>query len=346
MATLTETAYYTRRILTIGGILLAGFIVLRISINLTLKIWRRLHPAPPPKPTVSFGKIPQLAFPESQSAGLTFKLETIEGKLPKLTNIAKVYLMPKETPTFLTLDKAKEKAAALGFRGQPEVISQNLYRWRNNSTTMEMDIYTGNFKLRFPYKDDQSLLVNKNLASSQQAIQEAKNFLGGRNLLGKDLSAGLGEAIYFRFVPPDLVPAASLSEADFVRVNLFRADMDEMKILPPDPKHSLVSFLFSGSRDGTKRIVEIDYNYFPVDQEIFATYPLRSVDTAWQELQQGNGYIANSGENGGTSATIRKVYLGYFDASSPQNYLQPIYVFEGDNGFIAYTAALDPKWLE
>jgi hypothetical protein len=346
MATLTETAYYARKTLAIGGILLAAFIVLRISLNLAIKVWHRLHPAPPPKPTVSFGKIPQPVFPESNASGFTFKLETIEGKLPNLGNIGKVYLMPKETPTFLTLDRAKEKASTLGFRGEAEAISQNLYRWRNGSTTLEMDILTGNFKLRYPYKDDQSLLVNKNLPSSQQAIQEAKSFLGGRNLLGKDVSAGTGETIYLRFVPPDLVPAISLSEADFIRVNLFRADLDKMKILPPNPKHSLISFLFSGSREGGKRIVEIDYNYFPIEQEISATYPLRSVETAWQELQAGEGYIANPPETGGTSPIIRKVYLAYYDSASSQNYLQPIYVFEGDDEFMAYTAALDPKWLE
>lgn len=345
MATLTETAYYTRRILLIGGILLVGFLVLKTSFRLATNVWRKFRPPPPPEPTVSFGALPSPVFPESPERELKFKLETIEGQLPELEKIGKVYFMPKKTPTFLAVDQAKSKAGRMGFRGEPEQLSQTLYRWREETTVLTMDILNGNFQIRYPYKEDQSLLVNKNLPDRQQAAQEARRFLSGYGLLGDDLNNGKAEVLYFRFAPPNLIPALSLSEADFVRVNLFRADLDEMEILPPDPKHSLVSFLISGSRETEKRIVEIDYTYFPIEEEIFGTYPLKPVETAWQELQQGKGYIANLGENEG-QITIRKVSLAYYDSRASQNYLQLIYIFRGDNEFLAYVPAVDPKWSE
>jgi len=92
--------------------------------------------------------------------------------------------------------------------------------------------------------------------------------------------------------------------------------------------------------------VEISYVYFPVEKEIFGTYPLKPVTQAWNELQQGQGYIANLGQNEDGQVTVRKVYLGYYDADTPQHYLQPIYVFEGDKSFFAYVPAVEPKWTE
>jgi len=287
-------------------------------------------------------------LPQEKSK-LSFKLETIQGGLPKLPPVGKVYFMPKEGPNLLALERAGEKAQKMGFRSQPEKISQTIYRWTNQKippTTLEMDINTGNFHLRYPYETDQELLTGKNLPANQQAASEAKNFLSTNGLLTDDLATGSAEFDYLRFTPPSLTPAISLSEADFVRVNLFRANLDGLKILPPNPKESLISFLFSGSREFGKRIIEVNYNYFPIEKEIFATYPLKPINTAWQELQGGQGFIANFGQNEQGQITIRQIYLSYYDAKDPQNFLQPIYVFEGDRNFFAYVPAVDPKWTE
>jgi len=353
MATLTQTAYWTRKGMLVGTIVLIGFIVLKVSLTLAGNVWRKIHPPPPPPPTVAFGKLPKLAFPEQNPpAGetkLIFKLETIQGGLPKLSTIGKVYFMPKEGPNLLALDRARQKAQKMGFRSQSEKVSETVYRWTDQKTpptTLEMDINTGNFYLRYPYEDDQALLTSKNLPPNQQAASEARNFLASNGLLTDDLATGSAEFDYLRFTPPTLVSAISLSEADFVRVNLFRASLDSLKILPPNPKESLISFLFSGSRELGKRIIEINYNYFPVEKETFATYPLKPINTAWQELQGGQGYIANLGQNEQGQITIRQVYLGYYDAKDPQNFLQPIYVFEGDKNFFGYVSAIDPKWTE
>ena len=190
------------------------------------------------------------------------------------------------------------------------------------------------------------ILTSKNLPTNQQAAQEAKNFLVSNGLLAEDLANGTAEFEYLRFSTPELIPVSSLSEADFIRVNLFRANLDDLRILPPNPKKSLISFLFSGSRTPGKRIIEINYTYFPLEKEIFATYPLKPITQAWGELQQGQGFIANLGQNENGQVTIRKVYLAYYDSETLQHYLQPIYVFEGDRNFWGYVPAIDPKWTE
>lgn len=350
MATLTETAYWTRKGVKWGTIALVTFIILRTGFKIGKNIWRQIHPPPPPPPTVSFGKLPKLIFPEEKITGeksqLSFRLETIEGTLPKLPTIGRVYFMPIKEPNLLDLERANLLARKMGFQNQPEKIRENLYRWREGNTTLEININTLNFHLFYDYSQDQEVFTSKNLPTNQQAAQEVKNFLTTNGLLTEDLSQGIAEFEYLRFTALELIPAPSLSEADFIRVNLFRAPLSDLKILPPNPKKSLISFLFSGSRTPEKRIIEINYTYFPIEKEIWATYPLKPINQAWNELQAGQGFIANLGTNENKQIIIRKIYLAFYDSPTPQQYLQPIYVFEGDNNFFGYVPAIDPKWWE
>lgn len=351
MTNLTQTAFYMRRLLKIGVFLVLLLIIFRTSLKITSRLWLKYHPTPPPPPTVAFGKLPKLSFPENPKVAdkkFSFKLETIQGGLPKLSDIGKVYFMPKEGSNFLSLDRASEWAKKIGFTNEPQQINESTYKWTTQtspSTTLEMNIFTGNFKLRYEYENDQELFDNKNLPTNQQAAQEAKNFLTTNDLLKNDLENGSATFNYFRFDVSDLVPAVSLSEADFVRVNLFKADLDEMKILPADPKKSLISFLFSGSRVPGKRIIEINYTYYPVEKAAFATYPLKSITQAWNQVQAGEASI-NLGQNEGEQITIREVYLAYYDSADYQPYLQPVYVFAGDKDFTAFVPAIESSWME
>jgi hypothetical protein len=350
MATLTETAYYTRRVIKYGTLALIFFIIFKYAFGVVSNVWRQLHPPPPPPPTVAFGKLPAIVFPEQQNLPkLSYRLETIQGRVPELEKIGKVYFMPHPAPNLLAFDRAKEAAKKMGFTAPPRSVSPTVYQWSNQATpptTLEMNIVNGNFTMRYAYENDQALFNQTNLPSTEQAATEAKNFLGTNKLLTDDLKAGRVEFAYLRFAPPTLITAISLSEADFVRVNIFRADQDELRILPPDPKNALVSFLFSGSREVGKRILEVNYTHYPLEKNTLATYPLKTSTQAWSELQSGGGYIANLGQNEKGEITIRRVYLAYFDTETPQSFLQPIFVFEGDQEFFAYVAAVSPEWTQ
>lgn len=351
MATLTQTAITTRKVLKYGAISLVALFILKITWQAGKDIWRKINPPPPPPPTVAFGKLPKLKFPKNPPAGgpqLTYRLETIQGGLVKLTDASRVYLMPKNPPNLLGLDRAKQKARQMGFVTQPEKINNTLYRWATPSsppTILEMEINSGNFYLRYQFENDQELLAGKNLPSNEQAAQEAKSFLQTNGLLVDELATGSAEFNYLKLISPNLIPAISLSEADFIRVNLFRADLDGLRIFPPNPKKALISFLFSGSRQRSKRIIEIHYTYYPIDRTTLATYPLKPIETAWQEMQSGSGYVANLGQNE-SQITVRKSYLAYYDSLEPQTFLQPIYVFEGDRDFFGYVPAIASEWME
>ncbi|MFH1840938.1 MAG: hypothetical protein ABH807_02175 [Candidatus Shapirobacteria bacterium] len=350
MTTLTLVAYQTRRIFKFGFLGLIAFFILKFAIQTGWAIYRQYYPLPPPPPNVSFGKLPRLILPSRDNPPqLNFKLETPTGGLPELSTVGKIYFIPHYASTFFDLDHAQNQAEKIGFRGQPLALDATRYRWTNNKipeTTLVIETRTGNFQFRYDYAHDQQLLVNKNyLPGDQAALQEARNFLSANNLMKDDLATGSAEFAYLRYRSDGLQKVASLSEADFLRVNLLRDNLDNLKILPPKPQHSLVSFLFSGSRESANRIVEIDFTYFPLEKQIFGTYPLLPLQQAWESLKKQEGHVANLGENQ-NDITIRKIYLAYYDLPERQNYLQLIYVFEGDRGFIAYLPAVDPKWLE
>ena len=64
------------------------------------------------------------------------------------------------------------------------------------------------------------------------------------------------------------------------------------------------------------------------------------MEEAWQLLKAGEGFVASAQRE--DVAVIRNVTLGYFE-STDQSFVQPIYVFTGDNNFIGYVSALDPS---
>lgn len=314
-------------------------------------LWLKLNPPPPPAPTVSFGKLPKLVFPKSDSKEpikLTFKLETIQGGLPTLSDAGKVYFMPQKNPNLLDPERAYDLAQKMGFSEAPETVSQVLYRWKSSGfpSILEMNINTGNFHLTYDYQNDEEILTSKNLPTDQQAAGEAKNFLVSNGLLADDLAEGTAEFDYLLLNNGQVSPVSSVSEANLVRVNLFRSDLDSLTILPPNPKKALISFLFSSARTTGKRVIEINYTYSPLEREAFGTYPLKTVSQAWNELQDGGGFLAHLEGSQEEPIIVRKIYLAYYDSPEPQHYFQPIYVFEGDRNYFGYVPAIDPKWTE
>ena len=102
--------------------------------------------------------------------------------------------------------------------------------------------------------------------------------------------------------------------------------------------------MISGVLSGSNSIVHLESHHRSVDYSQVATYPLRSAKSAWQVLQSGEGFVAEKGN--AEEAIVREMTLGYYeDWFNEQEYLQPIYVFTGDNGFVGFVQAIDPTYI-
>ena len=161
----------------------------------------------------------------------------------------------------------------------------------------------------------------------------------------KDVATSAGEINYQKSLGGELSPALSLSDADFVKIDLNRFPIDDFyPIYTPVGNKGVISAIVSGAFSGNNSIVEIDYFYHEVDYLTYETYPLRGVRSAWKMVQAGEAFIAD-GQNL-PRAVVRSVELAYFDDFSYQAFLQPIYVFKGDDNFLAYVSAVHPNYLE
>ena len=347
MASLTRIAYYTKKIIRWGIIGSLGLIILKAGYAVGKNIWEQLHPPPPPPPTVAFDKLPRLQFPEKEPLkDLEFELETPTGELPAFFDQAKVYLSPYQKPSFLAPERAKEQAAKLAFSEKPEIISEEIFRWTKKSplnSLLEMDIFTGAFTFSYNWQGENIILTPQNPPKKEQAIREAKSFLNKLGTMESDLVEGKSEAVYLKASGTKMIPAPSLSEADFTKVEIFRKDIEEFSVLTADPEKGIVSIIISGA-GGAKRIIEVDFNYFPVNYESPSTYPIKSSIKAWEALKNGQAFIANW--KGPRKIIIRRVYLAYYDSWEPQEFLQPIFVFQGDDDFFAYVPAITEEWIE
>ncbi len=348
--TLTQTTKMGRLVIKYGGIALAVLIVGRIFLSSFIRFWKAINPPPPPPPTVGFGRLPAVNFPEqtSQNKPAQYQLETPKGGLPDFGDRVKVLLMVQSTANLLADQKAREIAASYDFVFEPEVISGNIYRWTKSqplNTQLEMNIFTHHFELSTDYLSRPELIANNELPDDYNAVQHVKDFLKRTDLLPPDIATAAGEIVYLKSLGGELGPAVSHSDADFIQVDLNRVPIDgQYRMYGPEGYKGTIHAIVSGFFQGQNSIMALDYQYQPVDYDQVETYPIRDPRQAWKIMQSGEGYIASGQDQ--ESVTIRQVQLGYFESTQEQDYLQPIYVFSGDNEFLGYVSAIEPTYTQ
>jgi hypothetical protein len=355
VATLTETAYYSRIIVKYGLGILIGLVILRGSLIMSVSVYRQIFPPPPPEATVKYNKLPPLQFPQVSNLPetLTYKLETPDGSA-SIENFkskpapiqAKVFFMPQPNPSLLALERSKERAQTLGFTEEPEILGENIYRFRNSNQAATLDIHATTQAFRY-YRSLDSLTGSETPPTSTSVALSSITGLYKAESLNLEMTEGNPKFTFLKLTVGGFSKVNSLSEADLVRVDLFRKDLDELPVYTSDPDQAPIWGIVSSSAGQSSSVVELNHRYFPTEREEFSTYPIKTSLEAWQELGQGKGAIAKLGDNPSGNITIRRIYLGYYDNTlGTQKFMQPIYIFEGDGGFIAYVSAVTGDWMQ
>lgn len=349
---MTDIAIKARQAIKFGIIIAIFGIIARIAIFVGLNVYHKSNPPKPPPPSAAYGRIEEIKFPKQtvDASKLTYKLETPSGGLPILPDRMHVYVMPTSTSTLFSLDESTAKAKALGFNVQPVQISDTIYRYNNNAvpSALEINIVTGVFTSSYNLAFDPTPL-QKRPPDQEAAIRKAIEVLKGARVAPEDISEEEAKYEFLDVEGQNLVSTVSLSEAKLVKVNVFRANIvsktkegEEVKYpaKPADPNEANIWIILSGESTVQKAVIASQFFYYPVDYKQFETYPIITAQEAWDKLLAGEAYIANRGLNSGGEVVIRNVYLAYYDPNVLSQYFQPIVVFEGDDGFVAYVPAV------
>jgi hypothetical protein len=348
MATLTYTAYVTRNAIKYGAIGLGVFTIVWVTISAGIAAWKAAYPVVVP-PDLKYGVLPKIIFPEKEFVKKSFSQQFPNDNYPAFATQARTYFIARSISTFLALEDDKKTAAQLGFNAEPKELTpgKGVYEFKNDiyNQTLTMNIADGSFKLKYPYETDQLLLNPEKIPNKNEAIDLAKQYLSSAGKYPKDLEDGGKKVSFWKIELDGLKAVNSQSEGNAVRVDFFRSNLEgNIPIVSSEYNGAPVSVLISGAQSEGKRIIEVNYKYAPVDRQSFATYPIKTAAEAWSELVSGNYWPVN--DVSGNSVVIRKMYLAYFEPVVLTNYLEPVYVFEGDNNFITYVSAITDKYVK
>lgn len=344
-ANLTTIAITTRKVIKYGILFVIFLTTARIIVGFGISAYQAAVPKPTAAPTARFGPLPPLPFPQPnrELPKLDIKIETATGSLPQLPGQAKVFLIPPQQPNLFSLEKAISRAKALGFTSEPLQLSTSRYRFSaDGGLSLELNIITGAFSISSTLGIDLNQ-ISKIPPRPDEASNQARQLLTQADLFPEELAGGEVGFEFLKAEEQSLVRAISLSEANFIRVNLYRSKVDEIGSVTADPNKGIAWFIV-GAGDRGKNIYAAEYNFNPTDPQNVETYPLRPVSQAAEELLAGNGYIANLGTNPDGKVTVRTIELAYFDAGEGMQFYQPVYVFRGDRDFTAYVPAVSSEY--
>lgn len=340
--TLTEASALTKKGMVVSAITL--FVIFA-----TWGIWHYYYyhiylPSLPPvieQPTLIFGPLPKIAFPQSNvaSSNFSYTLDTETGALPEKTpRLIKVYSVAQLATDLLALDRAKSLAGSLDFNKTPQAITATQYKFIDDKNGGELivDLDTGNFKFKRNVATDSG----ESMENIEEFIDEAgqgkalKSFLSAKGLLKDQLDQGRTTARYNNPVKKD---------SSLVTVNLWQEDIEDYPIVTPKFREGLIKAVGSRSINSDKKYISMDYIFWPIDLQNFGTYPIKTAQEAFEELKNGDGFVALEPRTSNVSLT--KVYLAYYLAEEFSNYLQPVYIFEGPE-FAGFVQAVKSEFVE
>lgn len=348
MLTLHQATDEIKAVLKWGGILAITVTTVFLIFNggKLIKTW--FDPPKPPPPTVCFGKLPDITFPQNIITEIeTYTPDLIREELPTFPDRLEVFEIEQSQPNLLALKKAQEKLVNIGFKGNPIPVSETLFQWEEDippNKKIKFDILNQNFELTSDYFNDQEVLAANNLPSEKEAINLSEAFLKNINSFPETIDKSKDNINILSVRNGKLVLASSISLAQVIRVNFYQKDINKLPIYYTNyPASSINLLVGAGGFDG--QILEANYSYNKAKtNEKECTYPIKTADQALDELRQGKGYIISyAGIN--KNVSIKNVFLAYYMENKPSKYLFPIIVFEGNDDFVAYIKAVTGNWL-
>jgi hypothetical protein len=351
---LVETSALVKRILS-------GIIVLSVVVAIYLVIkpivvgsYRTIFP-PKDLPNIAFGKLDPLEFIEKPivTTNPQFTLDTTTGRLPTaFPKKMEVYKVKKDPFNYSAGKEAQEHAGILGFTDDELItdLKGDTYGWRDRTGggILEINIGSKEMSLTTPLLGKAGFF-KQGAISTTRAIPLAQEMLHKIDRLDDELYlSGIQQTTLGRINGGEIIETSTVNLAELARVDFFR-QVNGYDIVGPDPTKGLINVTLRNpeNSDVSLNYPFIEYRQWslvlPNDTEyIEATYPIIPVSTAWDAVANQNKGVVVSVTPLGTSIFtkyepagvdrifVKDIKLAYYDNAVRQNYLQPIYVFEGN----------------
>lgn len=345
--TLTELSYYSRRyapfaiiFLLIIFILFYLFKLLFIYFNLNKQ--KRIYTNP------IFGKIKRFEIKEPISAGnINYTFDTVEGEPISASETAKVYFIPEANTRFGYREKIYLIAKNLGFDTvnlKYKLVGKET-AFSDNKQQLTVDITNFNFSYQYQFDGKEEFFSNIIVPVRQEIENKAIDFLKGLGRYPTELTQGKTNIIYLMFdqQTKSLSIVENANQANMVEVDFYRPDIDIFPIVTPTYFNSqnFLVMIFSGEES---KILKAQIKFFEKSTEQVGVYPVKTGQMAWEDLKKGKGTVISFAQ-GKNNVVVKRMFLGYFDPDIYQEYLQPMYVFLGDNNFVSYVPAVTSEYL-
>jgi hypothetical protein len=346
--TLTELAYYSRRLLPFFVLSLLLLLIIFYIFKITF-FYLSLNKPQTTYHNPVFGKIdaPKIKNATS-SAGYEYVLDTIEGAPITATSTAKVFFLPPSKPKLGYREKAF--LMAKNFNIDTAVAS---YRLENNQAIftdgkqkLTVNIDSFNFSYEYFFENDPFLLENIIIPEQKTIENKIIDFLKKINRYPTDLSLGRININLINYDPLNklFTKVKESNEANMVEINLFRSDIDGFPIVTPNFPSSQNYFLIV-FYDQDFKILRGQIKFFEKSDEEYGYYLLNPGDKIYEKLKNGLGLVINA-PSSTKKIVIKNMFLGYFDPDEYQPYFQPVYVFIGEPDFTAYVPAIVDEYLQ
>ena len=347
--TLTETSKIVRRgVIWFGISAVLYYIFLLLLFPGARGLIAALFPPKDP-PTPVFGPLPPLEFVEKATKNNvppTYHLDTAEGGLPTdFPRKVTVYKFRKSVPSFEKGKNAIDTAARLGYYDGDLVSSlkETTYKWRKieSSGQLEINTDTKEISLATPLSGKAAQFprgqLSENLAK-QLAVELFEDIGRFTDSLYKN---GTQTVKFGQFVATRISQIDSPIDAQIARVDFFRS-INETPILGPDPTQGQIyAFVRKPDIESTHLdFPAVQSHIWEINPQSNATYGIISVADAWSIVSQNGGVLANVTAKNSSAfhayspvrvddIFINRIFLAYYDNYFLQEYLQPVYVFEG-----------------
>lgn len=343
--TLSQTAALTKKVIIISLITL----VLAITAFISYNIWHAYYLAHLPpvveKPDTRFGILPAINFPASavSSSNFSYSIDTTTGNLPKVgadagfEKLAKVYFVTKTFASLLSPEKSQNLAEKFDITSPPQILSETDYQFKDNNKILKVNLDSGNFS----YTNEATISGSQTLDDDGKLTVDFNQMLNKLGVLKPDLQSGRSKILLFKNEGASFIPTDVRVEASVAQISLWPASIDNKPVMTSQIDTSTISAKVYKSASDLQNYFSLNFTYYPIDTSTLATYPIKTAETAFEDLKNGKGVVI--AQPAKTNVSVTKIYLAYFLSENYSPYLQPIFVFEGPQ-FAAYVPAVSAEF--